>query len=328
MKGKQPSEVKLDIKDKKILYELDLNARNSNSEIAKKVALSKDTVNYRIKRLEKLGVIQSYYAILDNSRLGYLSFRVYLNFFETTNEKEQELIDYLVKHNKVGWVAKKEGFHNFAFLVWTKDIFEFDDFWKIFAEKFRSYFYERWISIWVKLHHYRRAYLLNLKEDTSKTEIMGGSREKIELDKIDSEILKLISPNARIQLIDLAKKLKLSERAIAYRIKALEKKKVILGYRALLDMDKLGYKYYKIDLSLKDASIIKELMAIARMNPNIIYVNEMISGTTDFEFDIQVKSKNELFKLIHDLKERFKDKIRTYTHSTTTKEYKLIYLPS
>ena len=320
--------IKLDLKDRKILYELDLDARQSNSEIAKKVQLTKDTVNYRIKRLEGAGIIQCYYAIIDSSKLGYMSFRVYLKYFEITSEKEQEMIDYLIKDEKVGWVAKKEGNHDLAFLVWVKDIYGFSEFWNKFIERFRAYFYEHYIGIWAKLYHYRRAYLLNLKEDVSKTEIVGGSRAKAEIDKTDLEILKLLVPNARIQTTEIAKKLKLSERAIAYRIKLLEKKEVILGYRALLDLAKLGYDYFKVDIKLKDAKKIKELMALARVNPNIVYVNEMISGIADFEFDVQVKGKEEFYKLINELKARFKDAIRNFEFSVTLKEYKLAYLPT
>ena len=322
-----PNQIKLDLKDRKILYELELNARQSNSELAKKIQLKKDTINYRIKRLEKQGIIQRYYTSLDTSKLGYISFRVYLKYFEITNEKEKELINYLVKHKKTGWVAKKEGNHDLAFLVWVKDVYEFSDFWDEFIEKFRSYFYENYIGIWTKIYHYKRTYLLNIKENLPKTEITGGSKTKADIDEIDLEIIKLLAPNARMPLIEIARKLKLSERAIAYRIKALKEKKVILGYRPFLNLSKLGYNYFKIDIKLKDATKIKELMTIAKLNPNIIYVNKMISGLADFEMDVQIKGKKEFLKLIDDLKERFKDSIRNFDYSSTLKEYKALYLP-
>lgn len=326
-KTSEEQKIKLDLKDRKILYELDLNARQSSSDIAKKVQLSKDTINYRIKRMEKLGLIQGYYTILDTSKLGYISFRVYIKYFEITPEKEKEIVNYLVKEKKVGWVAKKEGNHDLAFMFWARNIYEFADFWQKFIEKFRAYFYENYVGIWARLYHYRRAYLLDLKQDLSKTEIMGGNKEIVNLDKTDWKILSLIAPNARISLVEMAEKLSLSERAIAYRIKQLEQKGVILGYRALLDLDKLGYNYFKVDIKLRDAKKIKELMEIARINPNIVYVDEMISGMADFEFDVQVKGKEEFYKLIDDLKERFKDAIRNLEFSSTLKEYKLVYLP-
>ena len=48
---------KIDLKDRKILYELDLNCRQSNAQIGKKVGLSRKVVEYRIKRMEEEGII-------------------------------------------------------------------------------------------------------------------------------------------------------------------------------------------------------------------------------------------------------------------------------
>ena len=53
----------LDLKDRKILYELDKNCRQSNSQIANKVSLSKQVINYRIRRLEDNNIITNYQAL-------------------------------------------------------------------------------------------------------------------------------------------------------------------------------------------------------------------------------------------------------------------------
>ena len=42
----------LDLKDRKILYELDRDSRRSFSQIGKNVGLKKDVIAYRIKKLE------------------------------------------------------------------------------------------------------------------------------------------------------------------------------------------------------------------------------------------------------------------------------------
>jgi len=47
--------VNIDLKDRKILYELDLNCWQSLTQIGKKVGLSKEVVKYRIKRMERGG---------------------------------------------------------------------------------------------------------------------------------------------------------------------------------------------------------------------------------------------------------------------------------
>ena len=71
---------KLDLKDRKILYELDLNCRQSNTQIGKKVGLKKDVVSYRINNMEKEGIIKDYWTVIDTFKLGYNVFRVYLIF--------------------------------------------------------------------------------------------------------------------------------------------------------------------------------------------------------------------------------------------------------
>ena len=126
--------IKLDLKDKKILYQLDLDARQSNTKVAKKVGLSKEVVNYRINKLEKEGVIKSYYTIIDISKLGYFSFRVYIKLLDATPEKEKELIDFLVQEKRSFFVAETDGPFDIVSGIWVKDIYEFEDFYLNFKK--------------------------------------------------------------------------------------------------------------------------------------------------------------------------------------------------
>ena len=51
--------VKIDLKDRKILYHLDLDARQSLTQVGKKVGLKKDVVAYRVQRMQKDGIIKN-----------------------------------------------------------------------------------------------------------------------------------------------------------------------------------------------------------------------------------------------------------------------------
>jgi DNA-binding Lrp family transcriptional regulator len=57
--------------DKKILKNLLEDARFSSRQIAKNVGVSVGTVLSRIKRMEEIGIIKGYSAILDHEKLGY-----------------------------------------------------------------------------------------------------------------------------------------------------------------------------------------------------------------------------------------------------------------
>ena len=70
--------VKLDGIDKRILEEMQLNARMSNLELAEKVGLSATPCARRVKRLEEAGVIDRHVTVLNPQALG-LSLTAYIS---------------------------------------------------------------------------------------------------------------------------------------------------------------------------------------------------------------------------------------------------------
>ena len=317
----------LDKKDRQILYQLDVDARQSYAEISKKVGLSKEVVNYRIKQLEQKGIIKGYYAVLDIAKLGFLNFRVFLKFYNTTPEKEEEILDYLMRHPSVGWLVSVQGSWDTNMLVWAENIFKFEEFWNEFMHKYRNYIEKKWISIVTKLLHYRKAYLFNLKKEDEPVEVSGGEL-KVIVDEVDWQILRILAPDARTSLLSIAENLKMSPEAISYRIKQLEKKGVILSYRALLDLEKIGARYFKVHFYLQNMNEQKEkeLFAYARYNPNIIFVDITVGGA-DFEIELHVKNNTHFRTILEDMKRKFSGIIRNYESFLYYKEYKWVYLP-
>ncbi len=61
----------LDDTDKAILTELQADSSISNVELARRISLSPPAVHARIKRLEELGYVRQYAAILDREKVGY-----------------------------------------------------------------------------------------------------------------------------------------------------------------------------------------------------------------------------------------------------------------
>ena len=61
----------LDEIDTIILRELQADSSISNVELARRVQLSPPATHTRVKRLEQLGFIRQYTALLDNEKLGY-----------------------------------------------------------------------------------------------------------------------------------------------------------------------------------------------------------------------------------------------------------------
>jgi len=120
--------VKLDNKDKKIIEQLQKNAKQSISDIPRKTQLPRDVVKYRIKRLEEEKVIRFYHAFLNPSKLGYPLY-AYITFslFNLELEDEEKFILFLKQHPKIIYVAKFSGKWDFCIGVCAKDYKELDE---------------------------------------------------------------------------------------------------------------------------------------------------------------------------------------------------------
>jgi len=68
---RMPKKQQPDDLDLAILRELQVDCRIPLQEIAEKVGAPTSTVHYRVKRLERNGVIDGYYANINPERLGY-----------------------------------------------------------------------------------------------------------------------------------------------------------------------------------------------------------------------------------------------------------------
>ena len=63
--------VELDAIDLRILKELQRDGRMTNVELSERVGISAPPCLRRVRKLEEAGVIESYHAVLNASRLGY-----------------------------------------------------------------------------------------------------------------------------------------------------------------------------------------------------------------------------------------------------------------
>lgn len=320
--------VKIDLKDRKILYELDLDARQSLTQIGKKVGLKKDVVSYRIKRLQDEGIIKNFFTDIDTFRLGYNVFRIYINFQYVTAQMKEEIIQYFV-NNKNSWVVKSEKSEiDLAVIIWVKDIFEFYQFWEKTLDKYEDYFAKYAISIYIKSHVYKKSYLLLDEYNESNREIyqMNCGGKSVEIDEIDYKLLNELAVNARAPLIELAEKLGCSSQTIGYRINNLMKSGVIRCFRVNLDLSQLGLQHFKVDIYLKDHKLKKTVFDYLKDKPYLEYMNLTI-GWADLEPEFVVKNFDELLKILDEINSKFSGAIKKQAFFITEKLYKIRCMP-
>ena len=320
----------LDLKDRKILYELDLNARQSDSEIAKKVGLSRDSTRYRINKLIENGYINYFMTILNSMKLGYNWYRTFFKFQNLSLEKEKEIIEYLKK--RASWITKVEGIWDLNTGIFVRNVYEYRDLINEFLLKYSSYIERYEVSIVTKEWVYHKDYLLSKKYKTSKPILMGFDKQtKYEIktiDETDYQILKTILKNARMKTVDIAREIKTTEIVVRYRLKKLIEEGIIIGFKPFLNVHKLGYIYFKLHLNLQNLTAKKKesIVNYIHAHPNTVYLTELVGGA-DIDTEFQVKTNEEFYLCVQDLRLKFGDIIRDYEFMQYTEEYKFTYLP-
>jgi len=317
---------KLDAKDIKLLAELDKDARQSNNQIGKKIGLSKEVVKYRIDKLMNEKVIVRFDTIINYFKLGIMKFKLYLRLTNVNKEKIEEIAQYLKNNKKSEWVVTCTGRWDIivGFLVHNPN--EFDDEMQTILSKYPKYIQEKAVTTTLHLVHHERGFL---KKDKSTSLVYHTLKDKKEeIDDNDEEILKILANHGRITITEIAEKLKITPRIIQYKIKNLEKKGIILAYKAHLNpksMDRIFCKAL-IYLTNLNHEKLNEFINYTSSIPDVVWPQKVM-GNWDFEIDCEVISYDRFQDILLDLKEKFPDIIKNYEFCIVSKEFKLDLFP-
>ncbi len=320
--------LKLTLHDRKILYELDKKSNLPLSELAKKLQRSKQFVLYRMSRLEKEGVITGYTAIVDMSKLGYFSFRVYLKLRQTTETEGQELVDFVKKNYEQVWtITSMHGKWDYALFLGVKTIMEFHQVWDGIMAEYKSKIKNYNVAVYAPIYNFNRRFFLETKEAKEERQVrIYGAGTAEEIDNLDWQIIKEYAPNVRKPALEIGKKLSVTGDTIRHRIKKLEQKKVICGYKIGLDLSKLGCVSYRVDLELLSTAENKRLFEFCKQHKNIYQINKSIGGA-NFEMEVIVKDEQELRQLLEQLKIEFKGVIDDLDYFGFSTFHVLNYIP-
>ena len=315
----------MDLIDKKILCELDMNCRESLSKIAKHLRVGRNVIGYRIKNLEKQGIIKKYICSLN---LGLLGFKTYKINFKVRNIKnEKSFVEYLLNHNSVVNCIKEEGAFDYSVSVAVKNVSELDAFLMTMKNNFREILEDYSVSITVYSKIFKlNKLLLGERKEIPKIEKYSGEEDLIKIDEKDKLILRALAQQANLQIVDLARKTKLSIDVVKYRLKNLSKN-LISSFRVLLDFNKLGYYNYVIMLRISKATKAEEdkLISWCSINSSVLYCSKRISYH-DFTINIAIKNIEELNNFIANLKESFSEVIDSYETTLNSNILKLNYV--
>ena len=318
----------LNIKDRKLIYELDLDSRQTASQIGRKIGLSKQGVTLKINNLVKKGIIKRFVTVLNTKLLGRLSFRMYFKLIDANPIKERAFRDYLVNNRDVPWVVGCEGIWDYMIVVFPNDFESFENFSVKLNNRFGEYIEKKDIALVTVAYHFRSGYIFGKKSNISPLIYAGQPSKLIKFDEKDLKILSFLAKNARMPIADISRKVKLNAKTVANRINRLKELNIIEGFTISVDYNKIGFERYKIFIRIKNFSEKKEndFIDYSQKHPYVLYYSKSI-GPSDVELELIVKDSLHLKEVLGEIREKFGGIIKSYEVMKIYSEFKLDFYP-
>ena len=294
---------KLDLINKKLLAELDKDCRVSHAVLGKKVRRSREAVKYRIGQLQRKGIIQGFVTYINPSRLGFFIFKVYLKLENIPAERER-FYEFLKSNKDVYWLGIFDGAFDCIFAILSKSNVEYYEKINSLLSQWSHLIISKILGAMVDTQQYNKKFFTNNRGGSYS--LVGGAVIDNKIDDLDLGILGLIANDARVPLVVLARKFGVTLETIKRRIKILEEKGVIIGYRIAVNFDKLELEYFKVLVYFKSLSKNDEnsLLEWMRAHSNsLYYVRSLAPWEVELEF--AVESYIKLNSLLNELREKF-----------------------
>ena len=124
----------------------------------------------------------------------------------------------------------------------------------------------------------------------------------MELDKIDFQILRVLTENSRIQWKDLGEQIHMTGQAVGNRIKKLEENGVIKAYSLIIDEMKLGLIFTAFVIVYMKTANHDSFIQFMNHRNEVVEAHR-ISGQGCYHLKIKVKSQEQLNLFLNKLLE-------------------------
>jgi Lrp/AsnC family transcriptional regulator, leucine-responsive regulatory protein len=141
------------------------------------------------------------------------------------------------------------------------------------------------------------------------------AKETVALDDKDRALMRLLQREGRASVAALASRVALSESACRRRIEALERDGTILGYRADLDLGRLGYTltaFVQITLGAQTDRDLTAFEAAVRAAPEVLEC-WLMTGEADYLLRVAARDVVDLERIHREVLTRLPSAVRVNT---------------
>lgn len=327
--------IKLDKKDRLILYHLIHDSRQSFLSIGKKVGISKESTHYRIKRLIEKGVIKNFSIFVNFQSFGYSAMMTHYKFTNINPGKKKEIIDFFVKNKSVFYVSVLEGPYDLQVDFLLGNPYKLEALLDKTREKYHNYLSHQPSKFYMRGEFFHYSFLLDTAQKDTTWIIWESGAGLVDIDEFDYKILSELAKDTRIPTKTIANTLHSTITKVNYRIDKLEnnlfppamrKKTGFTIYTINVDWAKIGYRWFHLQISMSDYSKRNLILSYLRKNPYLIRYFKFINLDMDLHFTFLLQNMEQLRNIIEDITIKFPDAINDYQFYSTFQVYKHTFL--
>lgn len=257
-------------------------------QLAELCNVSIPTLRKTIETLRARGVLVTRSHYIDHLRLGFTGGRIYISIVDCSTEQRAQIVAFIQQVYFVTYMAQVSAPFDYLIVFMAES---FRDVQTLLRELSRSYgvnFRRRVLTITAGYRAYSRKHLCRSIDDLPAFH-MDADVPPIDIDETDRQILRALSENECQTHREIARRLAIPHTLVQRRFARLVDQRVILGVFYQFNTWAMGFKLYRILISLRDLRRENfDLMhSIAAEHPHIIRCAETI-GPWDFEIDVEV----------------------------------------
>lgn len=309
--AKREKIAKLTASEKKLLSILDKDSWLTFREMGRLLNISASTINYRISKLIRLGVLQRLSINVNLEKIGYNVAFVGIN--NITNKDISQIIEHISEDNNVLCVNKGIGRYSILTKVCYKDFSELSNILDKWKSELGDFLMEVFLvtdiyktsafpDFFPELDYkvYRQAYTKISEKDQDI-----ASRET-KVDERDLKILTILDKDNWTRFKEIGEHVNLSANSVFFRIRKMIRNQIIKNFTIVINPKKAGFTevYLFID-ALRSQLNSFELASKLASDPNVVFV---ATGIGEYSVLARVLVEGPLKKLHRKVEELIKMK--------------------
>ena len=295
----------------RILAVLHLNATLPAREVAKQIGMREQTVRHRLRSLKERKLI-SFRPLIDVYRLGFVQWGVFFSLSGGSTKSQVAVQRFLCEQDNVSFVGELGGEYHFEVTVCARGPSDVAGFLENLGAKFSAGTIHKSVATRLSLYDFRIKHLLG-SEGTPKMLAWGEEPAHFVVDSTDHEILRSLALGDFESKLALSRTIGISHTAVDKRLLRLERNRIVVGYRYLVDMAALGFHSHLILLYARGMSVEfrNRLLRFCRDHPQVRFLVRNFGGW-EYECGIEVRDPHDVSLFTRELSQEFSEELGTF----------------